>query len=291
MKRFWDQHSRKWSIPAALALVALCAFWLIFEGLYQQRLLRKHAQTEAESYAYRANVLAERRCAGLDPDAQFSCKQLMNETARQGRRSEREVEAQLVSSLWAKQVGVATILTTLISMISAALIFFTFKQTRSTGQRQLRAYAGVRDAWHNPKAVKLEFRIVNSGQTAAFKVFVTSKSVINESEPMFAPHDFGILDPAQAMEGGINDKRMTTHKKSKTSTSAGSIEFKSEYCDIYKRRFVRIQNFEFLEGTLPNEKGNIEAGPKNGGTIEYECHCKFDRCECAPPGGFQILSV
>jgi hypothetical protein len=157
--------SRRSTIYAAgltllAAGAAVSAGWLIFEANQLQRAYEQQAQAQAQGYRYRAHINTERRCIPMAPEAERECIREEAETARKGQHDEYDLQAQLVTSVWTRYMGIAAIIGMAVGIFGIGLIFVTFRATRRA------AVASDRMAEEAAKATLAATEAAKAGQDA-----------------------------------------------------------------------------------------------------------------------------
>jgi len=170
-----------WVKFAALGLIALIsfgsAFWLISDANSLQSLYEQQAKAKADAYADRSYIAVENRCRPLAPLAEYECIREENQTARQGQHDEYDLQAQLVTSVWTRYMGVAAMIGMGVGILGVGLVYFTFQATREgnkinqrIGEAQTRCYLTITKAsikiWKGG-VPEIRFSVKNSGNSPA----------------------------------------------------------------------------------------------------------------------------
>lgn len=104
-----------------------------------------------------------------------------------------DLKAQQDMARWAWWMTIVTGVGAAIGAVTAVLVYKTFKQTRTSAEKQLRAYVGVKHGFirivklTNSTRALAELKIVNSGQTIAYNVRLVLEVHVRD-EGSTAPH-------------------------------------------------------------------------------------------------------
>lgn len=167
----WDKLLRA-ALVAFILFACSAAGWLIYDGLRFQSAYEQKAEAKAKGYADRANIATERRCVPLAAAQEFDCRRQENQTARQGAHDEYDLQSQLVTSVWTRQMGIAAIIGMAVGVLGVGLIFVTYSATRKT----LAAFIAVERAALVPSVaggntdgdrIKIGMVISNVGRSSA----------------------------------------------------------------------------------------------------------------------------
>lgn len=178
----------------AVGLIALAAIagggglWIYSDANRLQSAYEHQAKEKAQRYADRADIAVKRHCGPLLAQAARDCRREEYAAARQGQHDEYDLQAQLVTSVWTKAMGLAALVGMVVGIFGVGLIYVTFRETRraaksaensleharDTAKRQLRAYLVAKSfrisgvlVDHTPRVM---FELKNVGQTPAYEV-------------------------------------------------------------------------------------------------------------------------
>jgi len=119
------------SLLVALGLVGapviILAWWLISSATNSQAVIEQEAAEKTAAYAENASAHVQRYCARLAPADQYSCVREAIEATNKAAHDERDLEAQLVTSVWTHYMGLAAIGGTAFGIIGIFLVFATFR--------------------------------------------------------------------------------------------------------------------------------------------------------------------
>lgn len=173
----------------ALGLVALfviCAGGgsLLIERANRAQLdIERQAKAKADYYSNRADIAEKRRCLPLSAKSEIDCIREERDSAREGQRSEYDLEAQRVMASWTRYMGIAAIIGMSASIFGIGLVFVTFRETRNAANaaRQThqafvdverpRLVISIGDAWVTEGGagrIKITLTATNLGKTSAY---------------------------------------------------------------------------------------------------------------------------
>lgn len=128
------RSNRRYGLALGILVAALIAFGvartLIIHAAASEAAFEHLANEKAGAYADRADEAIERRCRSIPASNQYQCVHQEREAARQGARSERELETQVVNTIWTKYTDIAVILGTSAGVIGLILVLATFWQNK-----------------------------------------------------------------------------------------------------------------------------------------------------------------
>jgi hypothetical protein len=172
-----------WRPIIAFGLVAASALgaggWVISEATESQTLIEQEAAQKAAAYAYRARIRIERDCVRLSSAEKHECVHEAAEAARKGAHDERNLEAQLVTSVWTHYMGLAAIGGTAFGIIGIFLVLGTFRENKRVADAAhdanrpwIEVSAKVKDIWagHNGASADIDIKMVNRGNSPATDV-------------------------------------------------------------------------------------------------------------------------
>lgn len=137
------------------------------EGSYE-----REAKAKANAYSERADIAIAYRCSLLSPPAKQECVREERQAAREGNHDEYDLQAQLVTSVWTKYMGIAAISGTAFGIIGVALVLFTFWQSKRSADA---AHAANRPWIALSFSISEDAQMVESG--LLFYADVTVKNV------------------------------------------------------------------------------------------------------------------
>lgn len=184
-----------------MGLALLLAFsggsgWMLYneadrlETAYEQR-----AKDKARYYADRAHIAAKGHCARLPPPAQRQCIREERDAARQGTHDEYDLQAQLVTSVWTRHMGIAAIIGMAVGMFGVGLIFATFRATRKgveAAQKTHEAFVALErprlkisagDIFSEGRRLIIVLRAENTGKAAGYVEQIGSTPAATNGPP------------------------------------------------------------------------------------------------------------
>jgi hypothetical protein len=140
----------------------------------------RQAEQKAENYRSSARIRAEARCAALPRAEIRPCVYQEFYTARQSEHDEYDLQAQLVTSVWTRVMGIAAIVGMAVGILGVGLIYKTFEETRRTAYAAHEANRAFKDV-ERPRLVPnpggaditdgaqftLQFPVTNVGRASA----------------------------------------------------------------------------------------------------------------------------
>ena len=136
--------------PVLIALILLAfglGCWIFFDGVRLERIYQQETHERADNYAARARVAVEASCRPLPAVEELDCIRKENKTAREGAYNENDLKAQLVTSVWTKQMGIAAIVAMAFGVLGVGLVFVTFHSTREANAISREAMMAENRAW------------------------------------------------------------------------------------------------------------------------------------------------
>lgn len=126
------------SYYVALAVASLLALaigaWLYSDATALQSVYEHQAAEKAQNYRDSARVRAEARCALVSRPEIRPCVHEEYEPARKGEHDEYDLQAQLVTSVWTRAMGIAALIAMAVGIFGVGLIYTTFQETRRTAE-------------------------------------------------------------------------------------------------------------------------------------------------------------
>lgn len=112
-------------------LLAIVASALIYDDASNlQRLYEHQAEQNAQIYRDTAREHAQRACVGLSGSKLFECDHEQRHAARERERQEYDLQAQLVTSVWTRAMGLAALIAMGVGILGVGLVYTTFNATR-----------------------------------------------------------------------------------------------------------------------------------------------------------------
>lgn len=140
-------------------LIASGAAWLLLDNASTlQRGYEQSAKNGADDYAKRRDVIIEDRCLPMAAKEKAACINEENQTARQGKADEYDLEAQRITATWTAHMGVAAIIGMAASLIGVGLIFVTFQATRRANDIAQQSHIAQTRAWLIVEGLEVEWR-------------------------------------------------------------------------------------------------------------------------------------
>jgi len=241
------------SVAGALAALVLFAFsaagWLVYDGARLQTAYEQKAESKAQGYAARRSEAIESRCVPLPAAAEAKCISEEAQTARQGAHDEYDLQSQLVTSAWTRQMGIAAIIGMAFGVLGVALVFFTFQQTRraaESAKETLKAFVaverprlvlGIGACWQDGDTTYFKMNAENVGKTSAH-VLAAHYNILEDRYP---DRPFRLIDEIdRAVHPGKPVKIWTIGsdlKAHKMPYVGGYIEYRSAFGDTHKSYF------------------------------------------------------
>ena len=239
--------------PALIALILFAfgaAAWLIRDGTRLETAYQQYAKTKADNYTDRARKAIERRCVPLPPTDEARCVREEDQAARQGRHDEYDLQAQLVTSAWTRQMGLAAIIAMAFGVLGVGLVFVTFRETRKAAQSArdtLDAFIAVERAHIVPTIltgtrdgdlIKFGLQVRNIGRSSAYLYHVRFAA----SADMYPPKEFkGYGRLAQTIKDGgeLAFSQAMSHPGDIAALPfiGGYVEFESRFRKTHKAYF------------------------------------------------------
>lgn len=127
---------RDWITVGALGLAVLLAVlggkWLYDDASRQQTVYENLAEQKAQHYRDSAYVSAKARCSRVARAQIRPCVDEEYDAARKGEHDEYDLQAQLVTSVWTRAMGIAAIIGMAVGILGVGLIFITFRENKRT---------------------------------------------------------------------------------------------------------------------------------------------------------------
>lgn len=207
-----------WRNAIIFVIAAAIAFslgaLLIEQATRLQALIEQEADQKSAAYAQRARVRIERYCVRLSPVAKYQCIHEATQSAREGEHDERDLEAQLVTSVWTHYMGYAAIGGTAFGIIGMFLVLFTFRENRRAADAAhdanrpwIEVSVHVKGLWAGSSGANadVQYTLVNHGNSPATGVRLAAKMMAESAAEMPAPAP--ILDKVEEMLGRIDSNR------------------------------------------------------------------------------------
>lgn len=168
-----------WRYFITIGLAALFAAFIggiIYKDASNLQAFYEHqANKNAQAYGDTAREHAERACAGVIAPKRFECIHEQHHDARQRQREEYDLQAQLVTSVWTRAMGLAALIATSVGILGVVLIYTTFNETRRTNRiamkegaratrRAIAAAAATQTAMENQLRPWISFSVVENGK-------------------------------------------------------------------------------------------------------------------------------
>ncbi len=211
-----------WRAIVAFGLAASLAIGgaivLVGKADQAQSLIEQKAREKTDAYAQRARITIQRYCPRLTSLKQDECVQQAAETARKGEHDERDLEAQLVTSVWTHYMGLAAIGGTAFGIIGVLLILGTFRENKRSADAAhesnrpwIEVEAEFPKVWAGGigALADVEYTLVNRGNSPATGVrlagvmmpFKASQLASTESTLREIDRTLGVLDKERPRGG------------------------------------------------------------------------------------------
>jgi hypothetical protein len=122
------------ALGVALLLAAIAGAWLYNDASALQRVYEHQASEKAQNYRDAARVRAQARCTVVPRAEIRQCVQEEYDAARKGEHDEYDLQAQLVTSVWTRAMGIAALIAMAVGIFGVGLIYATFQETRRTAK-------------------------------------------------------------------------------------------------------------------------------------------------------------
>ena len=100
-----------------------------------QKSYEHRAEKQAKSYADRARIGMQRCFRNrVPPEAKQDCARQEAQAAREGAHDEYDLQAQMVTSVWTRAMGIAAIIAMVMGIMGVGLVFITFRETRRSAE-------------------------------------------------------------------------------------------------------------------------------------------------------------
>jgi hypothetical protein len=185
--------------------------YLINEASQEESAYGHDRQTKAGYYARRADIAAKGGCFPVTDQGKADCVREERDAARQGIHDEYDLEAQRVTSVWTRYMGIAAMIGMGVGIFSLTLIFVTFREARRTADEAKRSADAAHDAnraWLKGRA-EFQMRPFIEGDTVVFLLAVelqnvgVSPAILTEGIDVAACVCVHPLNPTWAMEAAL----------------------------------------------------------------------------------------
>lgn len=168
----WNWLKNNW-IGVTGGIIALAAIALLFStGRDEQRSYERQAQADTVYYAKKAEIQYERECQGLTTAAHDECRFKHAQAAREGQHNAADLKAQLVTSAWTKQMGIAAMVGMAVSIFGVGLVFVTFRETRRNADEARRSVEAFIDAERARIAVVRQHHAERDGENPQWLIAI-----------------------------------------------------------------------------------------------------------------------